>query len=161
MIESDIPALDWQGQSINCDACAHRDRLALGTCAPLRSCVNDRYAKRIDRFFGTNPGLASQYIDHPYFEVRAVAAKYLDLFQLNRLIHDPDETVRASVALRLPTKMLGKLIHDPDREVRVRVAPPGLLRFRQALPGSLDVTFAGAEANVPPVFSIWFPSIRR
>jgi 2-dehydro-3-deoxygluconokinase len=33
-------------------------------------------------------------------------------------------------------------------EVMARVAPPGFLRFRQALPGSLEVTFAGAEANV-------------
>ena len=49
---------------------------------PLRSCVHDRYAKRIDRFFGTNPNLAIQYINHPYFEVRAVAAKYLDLFHV-------------------------------------------------------------------------------
>lgn len=33
-------------------------------------------------------------------------------------------------------------------EVMARLAPPGLLRFRQALPGPLEVTFAGAEANV-------------
>lgn len=120
--ENDIPAVDWQGNAIDCTTCAHQDRLALGACSPLRACVHDRYAKRIDRFFGTNPGLASLYIDHPYFEVRAVAAKYLDLFQLNRLMNDLDETVRASVALRLPPKLLIKLIHDPDREVRVRVA---------------------------------------
>jgi 2-dehydro-3-deoxygluconokinase len=33
-------------------------------------------------------------------------------------------------------------------EVMARLAPPGMLRLRQALPGSLDLTFAGAEANV-------------
>lgn len=33
-------------------------------------------------------------------------------------------------------------------EVMGRLAPEGLLRFRQALPGSLDLTFGGAEANV-------------
>lgn len=33
-------------------------------------------------------------------------------------------------------------------EIMMRVATPGHLRFRQALPGSVDVTFAGAEANV-------------
>ena len=33
-------------------------------------------------------------------------------------------------------------------EIMGRLAPPGLLRFQQALPGRLDVTFAGAEANV-------------
>lgn len=33
-------------------------------------------------------------------------------------------------------------------EIMARLAPPGFLRLRQALPGALDVTFAGAEANV-------------
>jgi len=33
-------------------------------------------------------------------------------------------------------------------EVMGRLAPEGLLRFRQALPGKLDLTFGGAEANV-------------
>ena len=33
-------------------------------------------------------------------------------------------------------------------EIMMRVAPPGRLRFRQAMPGAVDVTFAGAEANV-------------
>ncbi len=33
-------------------------------------------------------------------------------------------------------------------EIMARLATPGFLRLRQALPGSLDVTFAGAEANV-------------
>lgn len=33
-------------------------------------------------------------------------------------------------------------------EIMGRLAPPGFLRLSQCLPGSLDVTFAGAEANV-------------
>ena len=33
-------------------------------------------------------------------------------------------------------------------EIMARMAPSGVLRLRQVLPGSLDVTFAGAEANV-------------
>src|SRR5690554_3802925 len=33
-------------------------------------------------------------------------------------------------------------------EIMARMAAPGFLRLRQALPGSLEVTFAGAEANV-------------
>lgn len=33
-------------------------------------------------------------------------------------------------------------------EIMMRIAPEGHLRFRQALPGKVDVTFAGAEANV-------------
>ncbi len=33
-------------------------------------------------------------------------------------------------------------------EMMARLAPPGFLRLRQAIPGPLDVSFAGAEANV-------------
>ncbi|HYW78106.1 MAG TPA: sugar kinase [Thermoguttaceae bacterium] len=33
-------------------------------------------------------------------------------------------------------------------EIMMRVAPRGFLRFRQALPGSVDVVFGGGEANV-------------
>lgn len=33
-------------------------------------------------------------------------------------------------------------------EIMGRLCPPGHLRFVQAMPGSLDITFAGAEANV-------------
>ncbi|MDO5566605.1 MAG: sugar kinase, partial [Planctomycetia bacterium] len=33
-------------------------------------------------------------------------------------------------------------------EMMIRIAPLGFLRFRQALPGTADLTFAGAEANV-------------
>lgn len=32
-------------------------------------------------------------------------------------------------------------------EIMARLSPPGHLRFRQAMPGKLEVTFAGAEAN--------------
>jgi len=33
-------------------------------------------------------------------------------------------------------------------EIMMRITPPGLLRFRQALPGPLECTFGGGEANV-------------
>ena len=33
-------------------------------------------------------------------------------------------------------------------EVMMRVSPPGFRRFRQSLPGSVDVTFGGGESNV-------------
>jgi 2-dehydro-3-deoxygluconokinase len=33
-------------------------------------------------------------------------------------------------------------------EIMIRMHMPEFLRFRQALPGAIDVTFAGAEANV-------------
>ncbi len=39
-------------------------------------------------------------------------------------------------------------------EVMGRMAAPGFLRLRQALPGSLDVTFGGAEANVAASLTI-------
>ncbi len=33
-------------------------------------------------------------------------------------------------------------------EIMMRIAPEGFLRFRQVMPGKLDVTFGGGEANV-------------
>lgn len=39
-------------------------------------------------------------------------------------------------------------------EVMGRLAPEGFLRFRQALPGPLDLTFGGAEANVAASISL-------
>lgn len=117
-----IPAVDWQGGALDCAACPHRELLAAGRCKPAQACVADRYAKRIDRFFAWNPGLADTYLAHPYFEVRAVAAKHADLFHLPGLLADPDETVRWSVAQRLPQRYLMQLRQDRDREVRIRVA---------------------------------------
>lgn len=40
-------------------------------------------------------------------------------------------------------------------EIMLRVAPEGHLRFRQALPGRVDMTFAGAEANVCAALGLW------
>jgi 2-dehydro-3-deoxygluconokinase len=40
-------------------------------------------------------------------------------------------------------------------EIMLRVAPEGHLRFRQALPGRVDMTFAGAEANVCAALAMW------
>jgi 2-dehydro-3-deoxygluconokinase len=39
-------------------------------------------------------------------------------------------------------------------EIMARLAPEGSLRFRQAMPGKLNVTFAGAEANVAVSISL-------
>jgi len=39
-------------------------------------------------------------------------------------------------------------------EVMGRLAPEGFLRFRQSLPGSLEMTFGGAEANVAASISL-------
>ncbi len=36
-------------------------------------------------------------------------------------------------------------------EIMMRVCPPGMLRLRQALPGPMECTFGGGEANVTRV----------
>lgn len=45
-------------------------------------------------------------------------------------------------------------------EIMMRVAPEGFLRFRQALPGKVDVTFAGGEANVAASLAMFDNSVR-
>ncbi|HWJ20210.1 MAG TPA: 4Fe4S-binding leucine-rich repeat protein, partial [Geobacterales bacterium] len=123
-------AIDWLGGAIFCDGCAHQDLLAADRCQPKHACVHDRYARRIDRFFDWNRDLANQYLDHPYFEVRAIATKWADVFRLPALLSDPEETVRWNAARRLPRRDLLDLRNDPHREVRIRVAtlldPPDL-----------------------------------
>ncbi len=115
-------AVDWQGQSVHCENCAHREMHVEGQCKLQHACVFDRYALRIDRFLNWNQHLAKEYLKHPYFEVRAIAAKYVEVFYLSQLITDVDETVRWSAALRLTQRQLLLLRQDPDREVRIRVA---------------------------------------
>jgi HEAT repeat protein len=116
------PAKDWQGNDLRCADCANHALSQTERCRLQHACVEDRYAKRIDRFFDLNPELAKDYLDHSYFEVRAVAAKHTDVFHLPGLMNDPDETVRWSVAMRLPQRYLLAMRTDPNREVRIRVA---------------------------------------
>lgn len=118
----DIPALDWRGTELDCAACQHATLRAAEGCEPGRACVQDAYARRIDRFFHQHPALANQHLTHPYFEVRAVAARHADLFRLPALMNDVDETVRLQVVLRLPQRLLRDMRQDPHREVRIRVA---------------------------------------
>lgn len=40
-------------------------------------------------------------------------------------------------------------------EVMGRIAPPGFQRWMQALPGTVEITFAGAEANVAASIALW------
>ncbi len=115
-------AIDWQGRPISCRGCSHENLLSEERCQPRHACVHDRYARRIDRFFDWNPGLANAYLTHPYFEVRAIAAKSADLFRLPAMLSDRDETVRWSAVKRLPMRYLLAMRNDPHREVRVRVA---------------------------------------
>lgn len=122
IVADDIPALHWQGGALDCAACPHALLRAEGGCEPGRSCMQDAYARRIDRFFRTHRHLANQHLDHGYFEVRAIAARYADVFRLPALMDDPDETVRLQLALRLPQRHLMRMRADPHREVRIRVA---------------------------------------
>lgn len=116
----DIPPLAWSGEELDCSQC---DALSQGArCERGHACVQDRYAKRIDRFFRWNPDLSNAFLHHPYFEVRAIACRRADVFHLQSLIDDEDETVRLSVAVRLPLAQVVKLRDDPHREVRIRVA---------------------------------------
>jgi len=115
-------AVDWQGRTLDCESCPNAGFNQAGRCRAGYACVFDRYAKRIDRYFRWNPTTAHEYVDHPYFEVRAIIAKHVDVFHLQRLSQDPDETVRLSVAMRIPRRGLLRMRNDVDREVRIRVA---------------------------------------
>jgi hypothetical protein len=121
----DIAARHWTGGPLDCTTCpcvALRERPGAEGCAPGHACMQDAYALRINRFFHWHRDLADAHLGHPYFEVRAIAARYASVFHLSALVYDPDETVRLQIALRLPLAQLSQLAHDPHREVRIRVA---------------------------------------
>ena len=73
-------------------------------------------------FSPKTPKLAGAYIDHLYFEVRALAAKYASLFQIVRLMTDREPEVRAMAALRLPLSRVKDMRGDKDRAVRIACA---------------------------------------
>lgn len=114
--------IDWRGDPVRCDACAQRLLLFVRKCEPGHACVEDRYARRIDRFFDWNPDLANDHVRHLHFEVRAIAAKHADVFRLPALLDDPEEAVRWNAVRRLPMRYKKMLRNDPHREVRIRVA---------------------------------------
>lgn len=133
----DIEALHWQGGPLDCATCCYSALRALPGeqgCEPGHACMQDMYARRIDRFFRWHPTLSDDQLTHPYFEVRAIAVRRASVFRLMALLDDPDETVRLQLALRLPLALLSRLASDPHREVRIRVAqriePKGLLALR-------------------------------
>lgn len=45
-------------------------------------------------------------------------------------------------------------------EIMARIAPPAPRRWRQALPGSVDVTWGGGEANVSAALALWGKQVR-
>ncbi|WP_444463381.1 4Fe4S-binding leucine-rich repeat protein [Rhodobacter capsulatus] len=157
--------LDWTGEALDCGACRFHDRLESGQCGLGWSCLNDRYAKRIERFFTLNPELADENLSHPYFETRVQAARMASVFRLPRLLTDEDPAVRGMAVLRLPAAHAERLIQDPDRAVRIAVAhrlPPGrlmpmaqdkdgyvrLIVARRAEPGMLPMLGADPDPEV-------------
>jgi len=123
--QDDIPAQHWNGGPVDCAGCSYQTMRGLEGrqgCEPGYACMQDVYARRIDRFFRWHPALGDEQLSHPYFEVRAIAARHANVFRLTALMNDPDETVRLQVALRLPMTQLLKMVNDPHREVRIRVA---------------------------------------
>jgi hypothetical protein len=137
MMTDDIDeACDWRGDQVDCAGCAHLALNTAGGCRIRHACVNDRYARRIDRFFNWNPDLADVYLGHPHFEVRAIAAKFANLFLLPPLLGDADETVRWNAVRRLPKRYALQLRKDPHREVRMRVAT--LIEGDELLPMASD-----------------------
>ncbi|MFG1403511.1 4Fe4S-binding leucine-rich repeat protein [Xanthobacter sediminis] len=148
-------AKNWLGDDIDCATCAHQEMLATGRCRLKHACVNDRYARRIDRFFNWNPELASGYVRHEHFEVRAIAAKHADVFVLPPLLDDPEETVRWNAARRLPKRLILRLRTDPHREVRIRMV--SLLDDAELIPMLADpdyyVRLVVARRVAPPLLS--------
>jgi hypothetical protein len=114
MVHEAAEALDWLGQKVCCDGCVHHELMHEDRCRQKHICVQDRTPARIQHFFETNPGLANRFLTHPYFEVRAAAARFADIFLLPALLNDADDSVRWHAALRLPRRFLLRLREDQD-----------------------------------------------
>lgn len=121
-LEEKIETLDWLGQPVRCRSCPHEVMHRDGRCRKGSACVRDRRAKRVERFFGEHPSLADDYLDHPYFEVRAIATKHANLFRIPAQLADAEPEVRAMAVLRLPGERVKALAWDTDRRVRIAVA---------------------------------------
>ena len=121
-VEGDESPRDWLGHPVSCTDCSYEETRAAGKCDLGRTCVMDRRGRRIDRFFATNPGQAERHLKHPYFEVRAIAARYASTFRLAPLIDDPEPDVRAIAALRLPLSRVAAMARDPEPRVRMALA---------------------------------------
>ena len=120
--EPDAHPLDWLGRPIRCRECDHAALNRQGLCRKGTACVRDRRARRVDGFFRSHPELANDYLQHSYFEVRAVAAKYASVMRLMPLLADPEPEVRAMAAMRLPVERVKALANDPEPRVRIALA---------------------------------------
>ncbi|WP_370691406.1 4Fe4S-binding leucine-rich repeat protein [Methylicorpusculum sp.] len=62
----------------DCSDCQFHDSLlVVGHCEPGDRCVAANSGRQIDRFFKAHPGIAPQYTQDPFWERRAIAARYL------------------------------------------------------------------------------------
>ena len=95
--------VDWTGKPFSCQECPHQAIREEGRCVLGRICVRDQRAKRIDRFFAANTGVVGEYLEHPYFEIRAIAAKHANVFMLPRIMRDKDPEVRARAGVTTRT----------------------------------------------------------
>ncbi|WP_231711289.1 4Fe4S-binding leucine-rich repeat protein [Xanthobacter dioxanivorans] len=162
-----VEALDWQGRPLRCQDCPHEDIRAEGRCDLGKVCVADRRSKRIARFFSNNATLAARYLDHPYFEVRALAARHASIFLLPALKDDPEPDVRMVVALRLPLIRVKDMHLDPDP--RVRIALLARLEGSDVVPFFSDADYnvrIAAARRAPPDALIMLmrdrePEVRR
>ena len=108
---------------VSCQQCRfHASHKQQGRCKPGDVCVLIESGRQIDRFFLFNPEYAKEYVKDPFWERRAIAARYVSQQLLITMMDDPDEVVRRAVAYRIPVEYLEKMIQDPDREVRITVA---------------------------------------
>lgn len=117
----DIPSQHWQGGPVNCGNCCYA-RLRALPGEPGHACMQDVYARRIDRFFRWHPTRSYEQLTHAYFEVRAIAARHASVFRLPTMATDADRAVRMRVAQRLEMPALLRMAHDSEPEVRRIVA---------------------------------------
>ena len=59
-------AVDWRGKPVDSNPARIWTWNQRGLCRPGHACVNDRYARRIDRFFNWNPALSDSYVEHEH-----------------------------------------------------------------------------------------------
>ena len=68
-------SLDWLGRRVDCTVCRFADRLSEERCQPLKACVHDRYAKRIQRVLALGPQLGMS--DEAYAKVMSFNLRLL------------------------------------------------------------------------------------
>ena len=113
--------LDWLGSRSPAPTAPTRRRAA-GRCDFGRACVEDRRARRIDRFFAANPALAERLSGAPVFRGAGAGGRYCNVFRCRACWTIRNRTCAPSAAFRLPLAARSPMKSDPDRKVRVAVA---------------------------------------